>query len=185
MDTNLIEDLRLLRPPDFSWLIWAAGFLLLLAAVARAWWGRRPAAGAASAVSAATDYWQAALHELERLATRLQPEESRAYGMAATTILRRYIEQRFGLHAPLQAMEEFLLSAAHSERLPSPDRERLAGFLGWCDLLKFGKGIADTPELRHWHGAAVTFVMGSRPATAAEPAAAGTAEGRAPGKEGG
>lgn len=163
METNLIEDLRLLRAPDYSWLLWAAGAVLLIAWGLWFWFHRKAPGDSGNSAELGVDYWDEAMRGLERLTALLRPEESRAYGMASTAVLRRYIERRFGLHAPFQATEEFLVSAGLSSSLPAADRERLAGFLRWCDLLKFGRTVAEAEELGKLHGAAVAFVLGSRP----------------------
>jgi hypothetical protein len=42
----------------------------------------------------------------------------------------------------------------------------LAEYLKLCDLLKFGRAVAETAELEQLHAAAVGFVTTSRPATA-------------------
>lgn len=163
METNLIEDLRLLRPPDYSWLLWAAVAVGLIAWGLWFWFHRKAPGGSGNSAESGAEYWDEAMRGLERLAALLRPEESRAYGIRSTAVLRRYIERRFGLHAPFQATEEFLVAAGGSSLLPAADRERLAGFLRWCDLLKFGRAVADAEELGKLHAAAVEFVVGSRP----------------------
>ena len=104
------------------------------------------------------------MQELERLLPLLRPDQSRAYAIASTTLMRRYLERRHGLAAPRLATEEFLAAAAHSTALGEKDRSRLGDYLRWCDLLKFGRAMAETSELRHLHEAAVEFVTRSRPA---------------------
>ena len=176
METNLIEDLRLLQPPDYSWLLWAGGAVALIGMGLWFWLRRAAAVAATPAGGTEAEYWVEAMRELERLASLLRPDQSRAYGMASTAALRRYIERRFGLHAPFQATEEFLVAAGGSDALPAADRERLAGFLRWCDLLKFGRAVAETEELQQLHRAALEFVLGSRPV----PKVAAQPEGQAP-----
>lgn len=164
-DTNLIEDLRQLSPPDPTWAWVVAVALAGLLALA-AWWRRRrqvrpvpleitPAPGVPP--------WETALAELERLTALLRPERARDYAIASTTVLRWYIEQRHGLQAPRLATEEFLATAGRSEVLPTEHRESLGHFLQLCDLLKFGRYTASRDELEELHAAAVAFVLASRP----------------------
>jgi hypothetical protein len=166
--TNLIEDLRLLSPPNYGWAAAVAGGLVV--AVGFGWAVRRLArsrVGSAAAVVAGVAPCDRALAELERLAPLLCPARSRDYGMASTAVLRRYIEERYGLRAPLQTTEEFLVAAAVSAELPPADRVGLGEFLGLCDLFKFGRFVASVEELGRLHAVAVAFVLRSRPTPAA------------------
>lgn len=166
--TNLIEDLRLLSPPDYrTW--WAVAALVLAAAgvlVAIRMWRRRLRVKTAPGDDPGAAPWDLALAELERLTSLLQQERSRDYGIASTGILRGYIETRFALHAPTLATEEFLMLSRESPSIPEAHRVGLRHYLEWCDLLKFGRYVADTGELVSLHEAAVNFVLASRPADA-------------------
>lgn len=164
-DTNLIEDLRLLSPPNYGWVLIVALVVLALAVtvlISRAF--RRPAQIAVA--TAGTEPWTIALEALERLAPLLCTERSRDYGIAATGVLRRYIEARYGWHAPKLATEEFLVAAGASPALPSEHRASLGRFLELCDLFKFGRYVAATDELQQLHAATVAFVLASRPPNA-------------------
>lgn len=161
-ETNLIEDLRLLAPPGHGWIflvVALAGLALIGAGVRR--WRRRT--GEAATVADGPPPWEVALAALEKLVPLLRAESSREYGIAATTILRAYIEVRHGLRAPRLATEEFLLAARQSSSLPASHRESLGRFLALCDLFKFGRYVGSTAELTHLHTAAVDFVLASRP----------------------
>jgi hypothetical protein len=163
-ETNLIEDLRLLSPPDLRWLL-AVLAAAVLALVGLGLWRRlaRRAALPGPPTVAGAPPWETALAALERLSPLLRPESSRDYGMAATTVLRGYIEDRYGLHAPRLATEEFLVTAAGSGALPASHRASLGRFLSGCDLFKFGRFTGTPEELRALHAAAVDFVLASRP----------------------
>jgi hypothetical protein len=161
-ETNLIEDLRLLHPPSYVWVLGlavvASGLVLVT------WFVRRrvPLAIAPDSVNPLT-VWEETLRELERLVPLLRPDQSRAYAMASTSLVRRYLERRFNVAAPRLATEEFLAAARHSAALGEEDRSRLGEYLHWCDLLKFGRAMAETSELGRLHQAAVEFVTRSRP----------------------
>jgi len=165
IETNLIEDLRHLAPPDPRWqlAILVAGATALAALALWRWRRRQPAAVAPAADPTPDRAWETALAELERLAGLLRPEASRDYCMAATAVLRRYIEQRYGLSAPRLATEEFLGAASQSPVLPSAHQESLGRCLVACDLRKFGRYTATAEELGRLHAAAVGFVLASRP----------------------
>ncbi|MDX2114627.1 MAG: hypothetical protein SFZ24_03265 [Planctomycetota bacterium] len=65
---------------------------------------------------------------------------------AASLILRRYIEDRFGIHAPERTTEEFLAEAAASPALAAEELTLLAYFLRACDLVKFAGVIPDAAD---------------------------------------
>ncbi len=164
-ETNLIEDLRRLSPPDYSWLE-AILFLVLfgagLYAVTRFLRRRREAE---LPVLAGTALWDSALEQLEALTHLLASEHSREYGIRSTEILRGYVEARYTLRAPTLATEEFLASAMSSSALPREHRVSLGHFLELCDLLKFARHMGSADELRQLHAAAVAFIVASRPST--------------------
>ncbi|MBM3878891.1 MAG: hypothetical protein FJ387_04120 [Verrucomicrobia bacterium] len=184
-ETQLIEDLRLLAPPSYRWLILPLAAVVTALAVVlgqrlRRRHRERPPSQA-SAASAGLAPWELALTELERLTPLLRLEHSRDYGIAATGVLRRYLEGRYALHAPRLTTEDFLRLAAASTALPLNHRDSLVRFLRLCDLFKFGRYVASAAELSQLHTAAVAFVLASRPpvntadAAAAQRAAAHTA----------
>ncbi|OQC65607.1 MAG: hypothetical protein BWX48_02357 [Verrucomicrobia bacterium ADurb.Bin006] len=169
-ETNLIEDLRLLSPPSFGWALAAAavaacGLLLALALRGKARRERTSPPGTPDAPAP----WDWALAELERFTGLLRTDRSRDYGIAATGVLRGYVEARYGLRAPRLTTEEFLTAAGASDALPAADRQHLGRFLQLCDLCKFGRYLADVGELQELHAAALAFVLRSRPESAAAP----------------
>jgi hypothetical protein len=163
--TNLIEDLRLLSPPNYGvWL--ALGIAGVLALGFFVFMRRRLRRADVDAIAPpGPDLWDAALAELERLTSLVNREHSRDYAIQSTGILRRYIEARYALRAPTLATEEFLVKAAESAALPKDHRVSLRQFLELCDLLKFGRYLASTTELGPLHAAAVAFVIASRPSS--------------------
>ncbi len=161
--TNLIEDLRLLSPPNLGvWLVLGLAVVLLAGLFLCARLFRRTAHAAAEVTG--PDLWDVALAELEHLTLLLNRGHSRDYAIQSTGILRRYIEARYLLRAPKLATEEFLVLAKDSPALPAGHRESLRRFLELCDLLKFGRYTAPAAELAALHAAAVAFVLASRPA---------------------
>lgn len=80
-----------------------------------------------------------ALHELQNLLNRHLPEHGRykEFYVELTHVVRRYIERRHGILAPKQTTEEFLRTAAESNRFPEATLARLKAFLSSADLIKF------------------------------------------------
>jgi hypothetical protein len=164
-DTNLIEDLHLLHPPEVAAAAWIIGALLLLAgaAVGYARHRRRRITPRPPSPDEALAAWEEAMRELERCSALLRTEASREYAIAATGVLRRYLERRFGLHAPRLTTEEFFDAARLPNVLPEPHGESVGRYLALCDLMKFGRAIAELGELQLLHQTALRLVMDSRP----------------------
>jgi hypothetical protein len=173
-EPQLIEDLRFLSPPSLAW-VWAVAAVAVLALLAWVGWrlAQRRRQSAESIRPIAAPAWESALADLERLAALLHPDRSREYGIEATGVLRRFLEAHYGLRAPTLATEEFLATAARSNALPAAAREKLERFLANCDLIKFGRYLATTDELRALHAAAVEVVLASRSPVGRDAAAGG------------
>ena len=62
-----------------------------------------------------------------------------AFYVEVSRILRTYLEERFGLHAPLRSTEEFLAEVETGDQLVPDHRFALRGFLHQCDLVKFAR----------------------------------------------
>lgn len=162
---DIIDDLRLLEPPGPWWVPYAV-VLAVIAVCALAWWlvrklrARHPHGADAAAMRRAQ---RDAFAELERLFALIDSEQSRPYAIESSAIIRRYIETRFDLAAPLRSTEEFLAEARHSPKLAPEYQEALGDFLGCCDLLKFARTFANRSELVKLHEAALRFVKESSP----------------------
>ena len=165
--TELIDDLRLLSPPEPFRLPYWPVFLSLVLVVLIGWIIRaRRARNAAEAGEDALRQAHAnALAELERLFALIDSELSRPYAIESSAIIRRYIEVRFDLAAPTRSTEEFLAEAQHSPKLAPKYQTLLADFLQCCDLLKFARTLASRNELVQLHDSAIRFVKETAPAS--------------------
>jgi hypothetical protein len=163
--TNLVENLELLDPPsDLPW-VWLVAALLVLAVVGVLFWRRLRQKPETKGVSPATaeDAVATALEALRRIRPMIAPERSREFAIEVTSVLRQFLEQRFGLLAPQRATEEFLRESAEAPDLDARLRDLLGNFLRTCDVLKFGRAEGEKAELEAMHDAAVRFVEASRP----------------------
>ncbi len=169
---QLIDDLRLLEAPVPFWTqTWFIGMASTLVCAGLIflwiWWRRRhPRVENAETSNVPDTACEDALAELERLFSLIEAESSRPYAIESSGIIRRYIERRFEIRAPLRSTEEFLHEARHSPKLAREQQSLLGEFLRCCDFLKFGKGHATRDELESLHRSAVNFVVGTRPAAA-------------------
>ena len=159
--TDIIDDLRLLEPPR-PWFVQYGWILALCAALVVVGWlihrQRAKRAAAAAQAAAAQVAEEDALAELARLFALIDEERSRSYALESSAIIRRYIERRFNMAAPLRSTEEFLAEARHAPQLNADFQKLLADFLGCCDVLKFARTVADRSELTQLHEAATHFV---------------------------
>ncbi len=114
----------------------------------------------AQPVSPARAPEEIAMEELRTLGSRGLPEAGKfdEYYVALSSIVRRYLEGRFSLHAPEMTTEEFLQTAQRAGSL-KPDHRRLLGdFLGESDLVKFARYIPAVEQAKRAHEAARRFV---------------------------
>ncbi len=136
-------------PPSPARLWWiAGGAAAIVAAIALVTWliRRRRFAPADRPPPLITAH-ELALRRLNELMAQRLIERGliKPFYESASLILRRYIEDRFGLHAPERTTEEFLLESRASALLSEGDVAALERFLEHCDLVKFAK-LPATPE---------------------------------------
>ena len=131
----------------------AVGLAVAGAAAGAAFWWRRRAART-RAREALVPPHEAALRALRELAAGDLPErDPLAFHHAVADILRRYLEQRFAVHAPERTTEELMLIVADADWLDNAQRRALHAFLARCDQVKFAgarppataaRGLIDT-----------------------------------------
>ena len=148
---DVLAELRPVRPalPELGggflarawpWFVaGASGFAALGFAIAA--WQRR------AAERRRVTAWDRAMRRLEALAERglPTPDEADAWYVELSDIVRRYIEDQYGVRAPELTTEEFLQEARRSADLSGSRRELLSAFLERCDRVKFA---AYSPEQR-------------------------------------
>ena len=101
-----------------------------------------------------------ALERLEKARPLMRPATAREFGIAASEVIRTYIEKRFGIVATQRTTEEFLqtLLAGSNEAL-ARHRSLLAGFLQQCDFVKFAGASLATQDLEGLFASARGFVL--------------------------
>jgi hypothetical protein len=84
-----------------------------------------------------------ALRALARLRVlpRTTPAQVEAFYVEVSQVLRTYLEERFGLHAPERTTEEFLSELEQGSALSTDQRRALQRFLSQCDMVKFAAQI--------------------------------------------
>jgi len=163
------------QPPDHTpWIVVGLGawWLVVLAALAYLRHRRRKMLPAPPPEPLADD--EIALGELAVLLSKnlIAAGLVDEFYTGLTAILRRYIERRFGLHAPVQTTEQFLATIGRDEAFADVHRGLLGKFLARCDLVKFA---ADHPDDEAIGGAVSTckqFIVETAPASASASARA-------------
>jgi hypothetical protein len=69
----------------------------------------------------------------------LKHGQTKNYYIELSDIVRRYLENRFNLHAPEMTTEEFLNAVRQDKALSYEHKSLLRDFLSHCDLVKFAK----------------------------------------------
>jgi hypothetical protein len=109
-----------------------------------------------------------ALERLDNLRMRLPKtaDEIDAFHVEASALVRDYIGDRFGVHAPKMTTEQFL-SAPLTESALDPDRrDLLADYLVQCDYVKFARHLPTTDDCRQLLQTVARFLDETRSAEA-------------------
>jgi hypothetical protein len=105
-----------------------------------------------------------AVRRLDALAARGAPDEGAmdSWYVELSSIVRRYLEGRYGVRAPELTTEEFLQEAQRAAALAANHRELLIAFLERCDRVKFAGYRPDSDESMATLKAARAFVEDTR-----------------------
>jgi hypothetical protein len=100
------------------------------------------------------------LQRLEEMRALMQPSQAREFSIAVSDVVRRYIEERFGVTATHRTTEEFLHDLLESSHAPlARHRALLAEFLQQCDLVKFAGMSLTLQNMESLHHSARAFVL--------------------------
>jgi hypothetical protein len=156
------EDIRDIRGPKAvlpaSWLVPAvlAGAIVVALCAYAAW--RRRHRGEVPRRSLTLS--EQTLERLEETRPLMSPATAREFGIAASEVVRNYIEKRFDVIATQRTTEEFLqtLLQSSNEAL-ARHRSLLAEFLQQCDFVKFAGASLATADLESLFQSARGFVL--------------------------
>ena len=155
-------------PSPFPWQRWipiAAAALVVVTACFLLWRNSRRRQMAHRGDEVPLPPHIKALRELARLreAPRRTPEEVEVFYIAVSHVLRVYLEERFGLHAPERTTEEFLAEVESGDSLLTGHRNTLRQFLEQCDLVKFANLFPAPASHEETFRIAEQFVENTRP----------------------
>ncbi|QQY08930.1 MAG: DUF4381 family protein [Candidatus Xiphinematobacter sp.] len=80
-----------------------------------------------------------ALQALALLRSQIEVLSPHDFGVKVSALLRRYIQEEYGLHATTQTSMEFLVSIQDSPMFSLEEKVILGKFLEMADLLKFSR----------------------------------------------
>jgi len=150
-------------------LLWAAGVVAALLAVA--WWARRsgkPIARLGRRLApppppVPAHIW--AMAELKKLLAERLPENGRTqeFYYRINAIVREYLERRFGLRAPEQTSEEFIVAVSRSGDLIDPHKRLLQQFTAACDPVKYARAVPTAADIDWVVEAARGFIEATSP----------------------
>lgn len=158
--SDIVEDLRMVAPADpraFAIGV-AAAVAVCVAAILVVLYLRRRRKRLLGEASAAPPPERTALERLAAIRPWIADGRHREFVVEVSRILRFYIEDRFGLHAPHLSTEEFLFQAGSSPLLTPDWKTSLGEFLGQCDRVKFALANLEPPRLEDLYGTAEAFV---------------------------
>lgn len=149
-------------PAGYLWYLIALAVVLLILGLV--WWGKSRRKSRSPAVTVAVPAHIKAIRELLRWkdAPRTTPAEIDAFYVGVSNVLRVYLEDRFGLHAPERTTEEFLHDLDGSTQLVRDHGHELRRFLSQCDLVKFAKFVPTDADHQTTYQMAESFVASTR-----------------------
>jgi hypothetical protein len=154
------EDIRDIRGPKAvpgSWVLPAVLAGAIVAALcAYIFWRRRRRGGRRRDLTIS----EQALERLEKARPLMRPATAREFGIAASEVIRSYIEKRFDVVATQRTTEEFLQALLqNSNEALARHRALLAEFLQQCDFVKFAGASLAVADMESLFTSARGFVL--------------------------
>lgn len=108
---------------------------------------------------------ETALASLKRLWAKgwIESENVEPFYTELSSIVRRYLEDRFRLRAPERTTEEFIREATTSRLLSAEHQLLTSGFLEQCDLVKFARHHPKRADMQNGYDAAERLVRETTP----------------------
>lgn len=151
-------------PTPFGGWWWVVGGVAALAFVAMILWRKQRNQPLRHALAIEVPAHVKALRALLRwrAGERGTPAEIDAFYVGVSHVLRVYLEDRFGLHAPERTTEEFLHELEGSTELTRDHRAELEDFLSQCDMVKFAAVVPMAADHDKTYQLAETFIESTR-----------------------
>jgi hypothetical protein len=106
---------------------------------------------------------EVAYEALQRLVAEdlIKKGQIKVFYQRLSGVLRRYIENRFGLRAPEQTTEEFLTGLEAARDFPENYKSLLKTFLRHCDLVKFAEHQPQAEDIQKTFDSCKAFIKGT------------------------
>jgi hypothetical protein len=165
------DDIRDIRGPKAvvpgSWLVPAvlAGVVVVALGVSYVLWRRRHREARPRTLTLS----EQTLERLDATRPLMNPATAREFGIAASEVIRSYIEKRFEVIATQRTTEEFLQALLQSSNEALARHRSLLGeFLQQCDFVKFAGASLAVTDMESLFQSARGFVLqtGESPASA-------------------
>ena len=145
------------RTPALWWVIGSVGAAVCAGAVLLVLF-RRGESGSGTVMHKPAH--EAAYDRLRRLVSQDLVKQGRIkeFYTGLSDILRIYIENRFGLHAPERTTEEFLEELGSGDMLENGHKSLLRDFLVHCDMVKFAEYQPDSGQIQTTFDACKRFI---------------------------
>jgi Domain of unknown function (DUF4381) len=152
-----IRDIRGPKPVPGSWVVPALlAAAIVVALCAYVVWRRHTRAIRRRTLSLS----ERTLQRLDSTRALMRPDTARAFGIAASELIRDYIEKRFDVVATQRTTEEFLQALVQSSNEAlARHRSLLAEFLQRCDFVKFAGDSLALTDMESLFGSARRFVL--------------------------
>jgi hypothetical protein len=143
----MMNDIRDVKPPvdipghwEWLWFVFAGVIFLFIVGYLVCWFLKRPRLTKEVELPKVSS-WEKAYARLENLRSKKLMERPylKPFYTELSSIIRRYLEERFTIKAPEMTTEEFLNSLKHSPILNESQQQILKEFLFTCDMVKFAK----------------------------------------------
>ena len=155
-----LELMAIRSPWRKGWILWSAGGVAVLAIASLLIWRRRRREKMVAEIrKSPLEVALSALEQLEKDDLVAKGELKEYYGRVSS-ILREYVEGRYGLQAPERTTEEFMEDLRRdSGTLSKEQKSLLEKFLMHCDLVKFAKFEPSADEVRATFESCKDFVV--------------------------
>jgi len=144
------------------WILTGAGILLSVLIAGGIFYNKQRLTGR-EASEIRLKAHEIAYNELKALVDEdlIEKGDIKQFYLRLSAIVRRYIENRFGLKAPEQTTEEFLLGLENAQDFPAKYKPLLKDFLKHCDLVKFARFQPGNEDIQKSFDSCKAFIHGT------------------------